>query len=247
MREWQGLPPDAMILAPALAAITPMRSPESVWAMLVLAVDIIGDNDPDRAGEVALFAGSWMSDRPPADLHDGDLVVRLARPVVPTYPLPRDDAADIEMLLAYHDNWHRVGLWHGVDDRWPLTIAPAAAAMMSLHTDTAQTLARNGRTTEPSPTMLRTNRHGICELLTAGLVTAGDEVVWNRRYDGVRHTARIRADGTLQLADGRTYTTPSGPTTALGGYPQNGWKSFRVPDGRTLDEVRAELRARRGN
>jgi hypothetical protein len=26
-----------------------------VWATLVLAVDIIGDADPDRAGEVALF------------------------------------------------------------------------------------------------------------------------------------------------------------------------------------------------
>lgn len=247
MREWQGLPPDAMILAPALAVTTPMRCPDGVWAMLVLAVDIIGDTDPDRVGEVALFAGTWMSDQPPADLHDGDLVVRLTRPAASTYPLPRDDAADIEMLLAYHGNWHRVGLWHGVDDRWPWTVASTAAAMMSLHTDTAEALAHNDRTTEPSPTMLRPNRHGICELLAAGLVKAGDEVVWSRRHHGVRHTSRIRDDGTLQLADGRTYTTPSGPTAALGGYPQNGWKVFRVSDGRTLDEVRAELRARRGN
>jgi hypothetical protein len=29
--------------------------PDEVWATLVLAVDIVGDADPDRVGEVALF------------------------------------------------------------------------------------------------------------------------------------------------------------------------------------------------
>jgi hypothetical protein len=111
------------------------------------------------------------------------------------------------MLLAYHDNWHRVGFWNGVDDRWPWTVAPTADAMMSLYTDTAEVLARDDRTAVPSPTMLRPNRHGICELLTAGLVKAGDEVVWNRRH-GVRHTARIRDDGALQLPNGRTSGRP---------------------------------------
>jgi hypothetical protein len=75
LREWEGLPPDAVILVPAFAA--PMRLPDQAWAMLVLAVDIVGDTDPERAGEVELFAGSWLPDQPPADLYDGDLVVRL--------------------------------------------------------------------------------------------------------------------------------------------------------------------------
>lgn len=57
MRAWEGLPPDTMILAPVFAP-PPMRCPDDVWAMLVTAVDIIGDADPDRAGEVALFAGT---------------------------------------------------------------------------------------------------------------------------------------------------------------------------------------------
>ncbi|MBA8926901.1 hypothetical protein BC739_004107 [Kutzneria viridogrisea] len=79
-----------------------MRSPDGVWAMLVLAVVIIGGTDPDRAGEVALFAGQWVGDQPPADdLYDGDLVVRLTHPAEPTYPLPRDHAADVEMLLTH--------------------------------------------------------------------------------------------------------------------------------------------------
>jgi hypothetical protein len=72
-------------------------------------------------------------------------------------------------------------------------------------------------------------------------------VVWNRRNLGVRHTARIRVDGTLVLTDGRVYTNPSGATTALGGNHQNGWNAFRrVSDGRTLGDLRTELRARRG-
>src|SRR5690348_13802598 len=77
MRAREGLPPDTMILAPAFTP-PPMRCPDDVWAMLVTAVDIVGDIDPDRAGEVALFAGQWVGDQPPVDgQYDGDLVVRL--------------------------------------------------------------------------------------------------------------------------------------------------------------------------
>jgi hypothetical protein len=60
LREWGGLAPDAVILAPLLASAAPMRLPERVWAMLVVAVDILDGTDPDRAGEVALFAGAWV-------------------------------------------------------------------------------------------------------------------------------------------------------------------------------------------
>ncbi len=135
MREREGLPPDAMILAPVFGA-PPMRCPDDVWAMLVSAVDIIADTDTDRAGEVALFAGSWVPQQPPANgPYDGDLVVRLSHPADPTDPLPSDQVADIEMLLAYHGRWQRVGLWCGVDARWPRIVAPTAAAVMGLHGD----------------------------------------------------------------------------------------------------------------
>lgn len=88
LRDWEGLPPEARILVPAFA--TPMRLPDRTWAMLVLAVDIVGDTEPDRAGEVELFAGSWVPEQPPAEgLYDGDLVVRLTDPAS---ALPREDA-----------------------------------------------------------------------------------------------------------------------------------------------------------
>ncbi|WP_025355885.1 DUF4357 domain-containing protein [Kutzneria albida] len=139
-----------------------------------------------------------------------------------------DHAADVEMLLAHQGRWQRVGQWCGVHDRWPLIITPTAAAVMGLHCDLSEAVA-GFEATLP---------------LDSG---AGDELGWNRRNLGVRHTARIRADGTVVLADGRVYATPSGAATALSGYPQNGWTVLRTSDGRTLDETRTELRARREN
>src|SRR5688500_7150867 len=75
----EGLPADTTVLVPSLGP-TPMRLPDNAWAMLVLAVDILGDIDPDTAGQVALLAGTWLADQPPVDLHDGDLVVRPSHP-----------------------------------------------------------------------------------------------------------------------------------------------------------------------
>jgi hypothetical protein len=226
MRAWEGLPPDAVILAPAFTP-PPMRCPDDVRAMLVTAVDIISDADPDRAGEVALVAGSWVPEQPPADsLYDGDLVVRLTHPTDPTYPLPRDHATDVEMLLAHRGRWQRVGQWRGIDDGWPSLIARTAAAVMGLYSDVTEAAIWSVTPpTSTSPPLIKRTRGGIAELLDAGLVTAGEELVWNRRNLGVRHTARVRVDGTLILADGRVYAHPSDATTALGGNHQNGWNA----------------------
>lgn len=130
VRAWEGLPPDTMILAPAFAP-PPMRCADDAWAMLVTAVDIIGAEDPARAGEVALFAGEWVAEQPPADsVHDGDLVVRLTQ-------LSRDHVTDVEMLLAYQGRWQRVGQWRALDEGWPSLVAPTAVAVMGLHGDAA--------------------------------------------------------------------------------------------------------------
>jgi hypothetical protein len=91
------------------------------------------------------------------------------------------------------------------------------------------------------------NHGAISALLDAGLVKPGEEFLWERRNTGVRHIARIRADGAVVLADGRVFATPSGAATALGGYAQNGWGVFRrVSDGRSLSSLRTDLRTRRG-
>jgi hypothetical protein len=152
------------------------------------------------------------------------------------------------MLLAYRGAGSGSGQWRGIDDSWPSLIAPTAAAVMGLHGDASEPAI--WPQTPPPPTSLapiKWARGGIAELLDAGLVMAGEELVWNRPNLGVRHTARIRADGALILADGRVFANPCGATAALCRSFQNGWNVFRrASDGRTLGDLRAELRARRG-
>jgi Restriction Enzyme Adenine Methylase Associated len=246
LREWGGLAPDAVILAPPLASAAPMRLPERVWALLVVAVDIVDGTDPDRAGEVALFAEAWVPEQPPAELYDGDLMVRLTHPAEPSYPLPRDHAVDVEMLLAYHGRWQRVGQWRGVDDQWPRLVAPSTALTIALHTAAAEAVIPQDATPSTTIPPMESAYGGLSALLDAGWVSPGEEVVWHCRHHGVRHPARIRRDGTLLLADGRVRANPTGATTALGGHHQNGWNAWRrSSDGRTLSELRTELQARR--
>ncbi|WP_158851201.1 restriction system modified-DNA reader domain-containing protein [Saccharothrix deserti] len=244
--RWEGLPVDATVLVPSLGP-TPMRTPHDAWAMLVLAVDILGDVDPDTAGQVALFTATWLRGRPPADLHDGDLVIRLTPPDQdPDLPEGDEHAVDVEMLLAYRGRWLPVGRWSGMDERWPWTLAPTAAAVMSLYVDAAETLSRDMvlNSERPGSSPFRWAGTVVSDLLTAKLLEVGDELVWDRRAGQVRHTARIRMDGTFLLADERVFATPSAAATALGGKHHHGWSAWRrTADGRALDDLRAELRA----
>lgn len=249
LREWEGLPPDSLILVPSFNP-PPMRTPDHAWAMRVNAVGIVGDDDPDQRGEVDVFAGSWVDETPASGLYDGDLVVRLTQPTNPGTNPSRDPAVDVEMVLAHHGQWQRVGCWRGLDDNWPHLVAPTAHAVMGLHTELVEAAGRcDGASPAASPPVGMSSRGGgLVGLLEAGLVTPGEEFVWDRRHHGVRHLVRVRADGALALADGRVYASPTAATTALGGVNQGGWTVFkRVSDGRTLAELRAEAHGRRKN
>ena len=240
----EGLPPDAIVLAPSVA-VTPMRQPANAWAMLVLAVDVLDETDPDRQGEVALFAGCWLLEQPHAATCEGDLVLLLREPDAAS---PPNDQVDVEMLLAHGDRWQRVGEWKRMDTRWPWAVAATAAAIMGLQVEATEAAVDwSGAEADRPPQGWRGNG-GIVDLLAAGLVHAGEQFIWNRPGQGARHTARIRSDGTLVLADGRVYVNPSGALTALGGKHQNGWKTWkRTSDGRALGDLRAELHSRRAD
>ncbi|WP_152551904.1 restriction system modified-DNA reader domain-containing protein [Actinokineospora spheciospongiae] len=244
----EGLPDDAVVLVPSLGP-TPMRVPDGAWAMLVLAVDVHGDVDPDTAGKVALFAGTWLADQPPADLHDGDLVIRPLPPTQAPGALVDDHVADVEMLLAHRGRWMPLGRWHGLDERWSWTLAPTAAATMSLYVDAAETLSRTVvlASERPGSSPLRWEGTVLSDLLATKLVEYGEELVWERRAGAVRHTARLRIDGTLMLADGESvYATPAAAATALSGIHHHGWTAWRrTSDGRTLHDLRADLRTQR--
>lgn len=246
-REREGLPPETVVLIPALHP-PPMRCPANQWALLVCAVNIISDADPVHAGQTALFAGRWVAERPSAEgLHDGDLVVRLTHPAASTYPLAREHGADVEMLLAYQGRWQRVGQWFGVDEGWPRIVAPTAAAVMDLHRDITTVLTWREPARQENTTLPRGKRAfgDITALFATGLLSAGDEFVWDRPRLGLRHSVHIGSDGSLVLSDGRAFANPTGAANALGGYTTNGWDAFRrVSDGRTLADLRIELRGR---
>ena len=237
LREWEGLPANTSVLVPTCT--TSARQPEAAWALLVQAVDIVGD--VEHGQEVELFAGSWLADQPPADLFDGDLVVR----ITPQYNTCA--TAGLDMLLARHGRWNRVGAWQHHGTTWPVTLAPAAATIMELTTDIIEVSARHDAATPATSPLGGSEGGALRALLDAGLVKPGEGFLWERRNASVRHVVRVRPDGALVLADGRAFATPTGAATALCGYPQNGWGVFwRLSDGRSLSDLRTTLRTQRG-
>jgi len=133
--EWSSGVATDIVLVPADHLI-PVQCPEPFRALLLTEIDIADGPDLDRDGDVLHMTGTWMTTLPTADQrHDGDLVVLLHDSTTP--PASGDPArhVDVEMRLVNGKRWQRVGIWPGVDGRWPHLIAPTAAAIMSLHTD----------------------------------------------------------------------------------------------------------------
>lgn len=80
------------------------------------------------------------------------------------------------------------------------------------------------------------------DLLEAGLLQAGEELVWRRRVMKISHTAVISKEGLLKTADGKSHKTPSGAAKHLNGNkPVDGWLAWKVmKNGRSLAELRSK-------
>jgi hypothetical protein len=77
-------------------------------------------------------------------------------------------------------------------------------------------------------------------LVQAGLLYAGEELIWKRR--GASHRAIVTSGGALELEDGRIFDSPSGAARALAGYEVNGWRNWaRVSDGVRLASLRDQM------
>jgi hypothetical protein len=82
----------------------------------------------------------------------------------------------------------------------------------------------------------------VKDLIKAGLVQVGDELVWKRRVQGVSHSAIINSDGTIKTSDGKLHRTPSGAAKHLNSNkPVDGWLAWRL---RQSNSSLAELRKR---
>lgn len=79
------------------------------------------------------------------------------------------------------------------------------------------------------------------DLLKAGLLQPGEELVWNRRTIKTTHSAIVGSDGTLTTADGKSHKTPSGAAKHLNGNkPVDGWLAWKSKkQGKSLSELRS--------
>ena len=66
-------------------------------------------------------------------------------------------------------------------------------------------------------------------LLKSGLISAGEELIWNRRVAKQVHIAIVNEDGSISTADGVKHKTPSGAAKHLNGdKPVDGWLAWKI-------------------
>jgi hypothetical protein len=81
----------------------------------------------------------------------------------------------------------------------------------------------------------------IADLLEWDFAKSGDELEWNRPRAGEHHTAVLGDDGSIQLPDGQSASSPSKAANLATGGSFDGWNAWRVVrlDGKpTLGELR---------
>jgi len=86
-------------------------------------------------------------------------------------------------------------------------------------------------------------RFEVGDLLEAGMIDAGEPLVWRRR-GGVAYSASVTPEGKLELPDGRVFDTPSGAAMAVSGSNAvPGWEVWRLPNrgDRLIIELRADF------
>lgn len=101
-------------------------------------------------------------------------------------------------------------------------------------------------TAEPSPpsppTASPRRRAKVLDLIEGGLLQPGEVLSFERGR--TTHEAIVHADGRLETTDGAVHNAPSpAAMSATGATSENGWVAWRVPDGRSLDDLLWELRA----
>ena len=88
-------------------------------------------------------------------------------------------------------------------------------------------------------------RSPLVDPALAALATAlkGDQpLTWVQLRKGEKHEVTLRADGILVSADGREFSDPSEAARTLSGrHAADGWRVWRLADGRSIDEAMAEL------
>jgi hypothetical protein len=82
----------------------------------------------------------------------------------------------------------------------------------------------------------------ISDLISKGLLKAGDKLVWHRRTLQELHTAIVQANGTLVTEDGAIHKTPSGAAKHFSNKPIDGWNTWKIGESKTsIGSLRSKI------
>jgi len=86
----------------------------------------------------------------------------------------------------------------------------------------------------------------LADLIEAGLLEGGDDLVWERPQLGQEYSAQLLENGAIELPNGETHASPSGAAKAAAGIAAiDGWQCWKVTrlQGVRIDSLRAQLLA----
>jgi CBS domain-containing protein len=90
--------------------------------------------------------------------------------------------------------------------------------------------------------LINGRRVRVMDLIRAGLLNPGQELVFERPRIGDIHRAVVTENGRIRVADGQEFASPSGAADTVSGTATDGWYCWRVgDDGPLLDELRQHL------
>jgi hypothetical protein len=102
----------------------------------------------------------------------------------------------------------------------------------------------DGSRDTPDHTRIGGRRVRMSDLVEAGLIEPGDELVWDRPRLGVTYRASVVGSGAIVLTDGRQFASPSRAAVEAAEIPAcDGWYVWRLPrlGGTVLNELRGQL------
>jgi len=92
--------------------------------------------------------------------------------------------------------------------------------------------------------LFKGRRITLSDLVEAGYLRFGDELVWTRPKVGTKYTATVTEDGSLLMEDGRIFASPSmAAMRSANLVAYDGWLAWRVPrlDNILIDVLRHKL------
>ena len=124
-----------------------------------------------------------------------------------------------------------------IADHWNIRYDADDTDLSTLNEETL-----NVKATASSPTSKRVS---IAQVLEAGLLIAGETLVWERPRKGEHWVATVTSEGKLRMDDGREYATPTAAARAVGGSSAGltVWK--RTSNGQKLSDVWKAYRLRK--